>query len=103
MVISDSPEHLAWAVNHLGQGASSPFAAAIGDRYQRGAGWLGAVDAAAVSEMASGDDAPPIKLADMAGVKYVFLEQRSPGGAEENEVTLTFQDARQGMASWLAD
>jgi hypothetical protein len=39
----------------------------------------------------------------MAGVKYLFLEQRSPAGAEENEVTVTFQDARQGMASWLAD
>jgi hypothetical protein len=36
-------------------------------------------------------------------VKYLFLEQRSPAGAEENEVTLTFADARKGMASWLAD
>ena len=55
------------------------------------------------SLLASGDDAPPIELAGMMGVKYLFLEQRSPGGAEENEVTLTFQDARRGMASWLAD
>jgi hypothetical protein len=39
----------------------------------------------------------------MTGVKYLFLEQRSPAGAEENEVTLAFQDARKGMASWLAD
>src|SRR6185369_12364596 len=85
------------------QGAGSPFAAAIGDRYQRGAGWLIGVDAAPVIQMASGDDAPPIKLAGMTGVKYLFLEQRSPGGAEENEVTVTFQDARKGMASWLAD
>ena len=103
VVVSDSPSHLAWAVNHMGQGAGSPFAAAIGDRYRRGAGWLIGVDAAPVIEMASGDDAPPIKLAGMAGVKYLFLEQRSPGGAEENEVTLTFQDARRGMASWVAD
>jgi hypothetical protein len=103
MVVSSSPSHLAWAVNHLGQGASSPFATAIGERYQRGAGWLIGVDAAPVIEMAAGDDAPPIKLAGMAGVKYLFLEQRSPGGAEENEVTLTFQDPRNGMASWLAD
>jgi hypothetical protein len=56
-----------------------------------------------VIEMASDDDAPPIELAGMMGVKYLFLEQRSPGGAEENEVTLMFQDARRGMASWLAD
>jgi len=103
MLVSDSPSHLAWAVSHLGQGASSPFAAALGDRYKRGAGWLIGVDAAPVIAMAAGDDAPPIELAGMTGVKYLFLEQRSPAGAEENEVTVTFEDARKGMASWLAD
>jgi hypothetical protein len=103
IVVSDSASHLAWAVNHLGQGAGSPFAAAIGERYERGAGWLIGLDAAPVIQMASGDDAPPIKLAGITGVKYFFLEQRSAGGVEENEVTLTFQDARQGMASWMAD
>ena len=103
VVITDSPVHLAWAVSHLGQGAGSPFAAAIADRYQRGAGWLIGVDAAPVIAMAAGDDAPPIELAGMIGVKYLFLEQRSPAGAEENEVTVTFEDARKGMASWLAD
>jgi ferric-dicitrate binding protein FerR (iron transport regulator) len=103
MVVSDSPSHLAWAISHLGQGASSRFAEAIRDRYQRGAGWLIGVDAARVIEMASADDAPPIELAGMVGVKYLFLEQRSPEIAEENEVTLMFQDARKGMASWLAD
>ena len=45
MVVSDSPTNLAWALGHLGQGASSPFAAAIGDRYRRGVGWLIGVDA----------------------------------------------------------
>jgi hypothetical protein len=103
IVASDSPSHLAWAVNHLGQGAGSPFAAAIGDRYKRGAGWLIGVDAAPVIAMAAGDDAPPIQFAGMTGVKYLFLEQRSPAGTEENEVTVTFQDARKGIASWLAD
>ncbi len=103
MMISDSPSHLAWIASHLGRGASSPFAAAIGERYTRGAGWLIGVDAAPVIARAAGDDAPPIEFAGMAGVKYLFLEQRSPAGAEENEVTVTFQGARQGMASWLAD
>jgi len=103
MVVSNSPAHLTWALGHLGQGASSPFAAAIGDRYGRGAGWLIGVDAAPVIEMASGDDAPPVELAAMIGMKYLFLEQRAPAGTEENEVTLVFQGARRGMASWLAD
>ena len=40
MVVSNSPSHLAWALGHLGQGAGSPFAAAIGERYRRGVGWL---------------------------------------------------------------
>lgn len=103
MVVSDSPSHLDWALSHLGQDGSSPFAAAIADRYRRGAGMLVAVDASRVVETASNDDAPPIQFAGMVGVKYVFLEQRSPEGAEENEVTVTFADPRTGIASWLAD
>jgi hypothetical protein len=103
MVVSDSPVHLTWALGHLGQGAGSPFAAAISERYRRGAGWLMAVDATPVIEMAAGDDAPPIELAAMVGVKYLFVEQRAPAGAEENEVTLVFQGARKGLGSWLAD
>jgi hypothetical protein len=103
MVVSNSPSNLAWALGHLGQGASSPFAAAIGDRYRRGAGWLVGMDAPPVVATAAGDDAPPVELAGMIGMKYLFLEQRAPAGAEENEVTLVFQGARTGMASWLAD
>ena len=103
MVVSNSPSHLAWALAHLGQGAASPFAAAIEQRYQRGVGWLIGMDAPPVVTMASGDDAPPIKLAGMIGMKYIFLEQRAPAGAVENEVTFAFQGARTGMGSWLAD
>jgi hypothetical protein len=103
LVLSDSSAHVAWAVAHLGQGAGSPFAAAISERYQRGAGWLLAVDAASFIEMASEDDAPPVELARLAGLKYLFVEQRTPSGADENEVTAMFGGARTGIASWLAD
>ncbi len=103
MVVSNSPSHLAWALAHLGQGAGSPFAAAIGERYRRGVGWLIGMDAPPLVTMASGDDAPPIELAGMIGMKYLFLEQRAPAGAVENEVTFAFQGARTGMGSWLAD
>ena len=103
MVVSSSPSNLAWALAHQGQGAGSPFAAALGDRYRRGVGWLIGMDAPPVVKMAAGDDAPPIELAGMIGMKYVFLEQRAPAGAVENEVTLAFQGARTGMGSWLAD
>jgi hypothetical protein len=103
MVVSTSPSNLAWALGHLGQGAGSPFAAAIGDRYRRGVGWLVAMDAHPIVKAASGEDAPPVELAGLTGMKYLFVEQRAPAGAEENELTLAFQGPRTGMASWLAD
>src|SRR6476469_8641716 len=103
MVVSNSPSHVAWALIHLGQGAGSPFAAAIGERYRRGVGWLIGMDAPPVVTMASRDDAPPVKLAGVMGVNYLFIEQRAPAGAVENEVTFAFQGARTGMGSWLAD
>jgi hypothetical protein len=103
MIVSSSASNLAWALDHLGQGAGSPFAAAIKERYQRGVGWLVGIDAAPVILMAKDDNAPPVELAAMVGLKYLFLEQRAPAGAEENEVTLVFPGERKGMASWLAD
>jgi FecR-like protein/putative zinc finger protein len=103
MVVSNSSSHLAWALAHLRQGANSPFAAAIRERYQRGIGWLIGIDAPPLVATTTDDDAPPIKLAGMIGTKYIFLEQRAPGGAVENEVTFAFQGARTGMGSWLAD
>jgi hypothetical protein len=103
MIVSNSAENLAWAQGRLGQGAASPFAAAIKERYERGVGWLIGIDAAPVIVMAKGDDAPPVELAAMAGLKYLFLEQRAPAGAEENEITFVFPGERKGMASWLAD
>jgi hypothetical protein len=103
MVVSDSATDLSWALSHLGQGAGSPFAAALAERYRRGVGWLIGIEAPPFVTMAAGDDAPPVEFAGMMGVKYLFLEQRAPAGAEENEVTLAFEGARKGLASWLAD
>jgi hypothetical protein len=103
VVVSDSPVHLSWAAAHLGQGAGSPFAAAIKERYQRGVGWVMGMDASYLVTIAAEEDAPPVELAAMMGMKHLFLEQRAPAGAEENEATFTFQGPRTGMASWLAD
>jgi hypothetical protein len=103
MVVSSSRAGLAWALDHLGQGAGSPFGAAIAERYRRGVGWLMAMDAPPLVTMTSGDDVPPAELAGMIGMKYLFLEQRAPAGGEENEVTFAFQGERAGMGSWLAD
>jgi hypothetical protein len=103
MVVSSSSSNLTWALAHIGQGASSPFATAIADRYRRGVGWLIAMDAPPLVRMASKDDAPPVEFAGMMGMKYLFVEQRAPAGAVENEITFAFEGARTGMGSWLAD
>src|SRR3954452_7624866 len=103
VIVSNSPSHLTWALAHQGQGEGSPFAAAITERYERGVGWLIGMDAPPLVTMAAGDDAPPVKLEGRMGMKYIFLEQRAPAGAVENEVTFGFQGARTGMGSWLAD
>jgi hypothetical protein len=101
LVASDSQEHLQWLLGHLGEGAATPFAAAIAARYQRGAGWLLAMDiepAFSSAAVAAGD-----AITGVQQMKYLFLEQRTVQGVEENEVTLTFKGPRMGMASWLAD
>ena len=101
LVASDSQEHLQWLLGHLGEGAATPFAAAIAARYQRGAGWLLAMDieqASSSAAVAAGD-----AITGVQQMKYLFLEQRAVQGIEENEVTLAFKGPRMGMASWLAD
>jgi hypothetical protein len=103
MVVSSAPAQLTWALGSLGQGSGSPFAAAIAARYQRGTGWLMGIDAPVLVAMAAGDDAPPVELAAMIGMKYVFVEQRGTAGGEENELTLMFDGQRTGMGAWLAD
>ncbi len=100
MVISDSQENLQWALSRLGQGATTPFAAAIADRYRRGAGWLLGMDV----EGAFSGVYEPVEagLTGAQQMKHLFVEQRDVQGMEENEVTLTFKGPRMGMASWLA-
>ncbi len=100
LVISDSPAHLQWALSRLGQGASGPFAGEIARRYERGAGWLLAMDVASLKLL--GHKGPAVEVTGAGQMKRLFLERRSSQGFEENEATLTFEGARTGMASWLA-
>ena len=101
LVLSDSQEHLQWGIRHLGEGSSSPFAAAVATRYQRGAGWLLGVDMEPVVSETSG--AEEAAILGVGQLKHLFVEQRGVQGIEENEVLLTFKGPRMGMASWLAD
>src|SRR4029453_14787794 len=74
-----------------------------GERARRGVCCVIGMDSPPLVTIGSKDDAPPIELAGMIGMKYLFLEQRAPAGAVENEITLAFQGARTGMGSWMAD
>jgi ferric-dicitrate binding protein FerR (iron transport regulator) len=99
MLITDTPEHLAWATASLGRGANSVFATDIAQRYQRGAGWLIGLD---VANMPHQPEPQASALLGATRLKSVFFEQRTAQGAEENEATLAFDGARSGMAAWLA-
>src|SRR5262249_3098262 len=72
VVVSTAAPHWEWALAPLGRGAAPPFAAAIGERSGRGGGWLMGMDPPPLVTRGSGDAPPPIKLADMIGMKYLF-------------------------------
>jgi hypothetical protein len=100
LLISDSGANVAFMASQLGAGSSSPFASEIARRYQNGVGWLVGLDFA----MFGGEleKQPEARLLGLLNMRYVFFEQRSGGGRDENEATLAFQGARTGIASWLA-
>ncbi|MEP7364840.1 MAG: FecR domain-containing protein [Acidobacteriota bacterium] len=100
LIVSGSQEQLATVLPQLGSGASSPFASEISRRYQNGVGWLLGLDAASVVPAVEAKD--EVGMMGILNVRYLFFEQRSSGGRDENQATLTFQGARKGIASWLA-
>jgi hypothetical protein len=95
--MTDSTANLDRIYPALGQGSSTPFAAEILRRYQRGAGWLLAFNA----ETAVPRDAEAA-IAGVDGLRHVVFEQRSENGQGQNDATLTFNGTRRGVASWLA-
>ena len=100
LLISDSAEHLTIMNASLGSGASSAFAAEIASRYESGVSWLTAVDVRTLgSDVGTGDEAD--QILGLSTMRYLFFEQRSGDGSEGNEATLSFSEARKGMASWL--
>jgi len=100
LMISDSPQNLDRAGSQAGQGLTGPFAAEITARYQRGAGWLVALDATAVGWDQQAAQAGALGLTHL---KYLFFEQRSFSDGGINEASLSFDGARQGVVSWLGE
>lgn len=100
LLASDTPANLALLGAQLGGGASSPFAAEITEHYERGVGWLAAMDVAAFGAAFRQDELS--RLLGLSSMRYLFLEQRSGTAGDESEATLSFRGAREGIASWLA-
>ena len=99
LAASDSAVNLQWVISHMGLGADTPFATEIASRYQDGAAWLLGIDMDSIlSRNASGVNST---LATQRP-KHLFFEQRSIQGIEENEMAVSFNGPRTGIASILA-
>ena len=101
MLLSDSEKNLAWLNANAGYGENTPFTDEIRAFYEKGAGWLLAVDVETLNAADSGG--MPNGFMAESQLKHLFLEQRSPQGVEENGLTLSFSGTRTGLASFLAD
>ena len=97
LIASDSVADLTAASATMGQGAATPFAQEIARRYQRGAGWLLALN---LEPMVTNHQEAALFGAD--AVKHAFFEQRMSNGSDQNEAALTFNGTRRGIPSWLA-
>ncbi len=99
LVVSNTGQNLDWILDNLGQGAVSPFASAITDRYTEGLGWLLGVDIQSILSQA--EDAPDLVQARQ--VEHLFFDQRNPQGTPENEMVITFNGPRKGIPSFIAN
>jgi hypothetical protein len=99
LAISDTPPHLQWLMNNLGQGATTPFADEVAARYQAGASNLLGID---VGSLLASSPNPASQLIGAQQMKYIFFEQHTIQGVEENGVTLAFKGQRTGIGSFLA-
>jgi hypothetical protein len=100
MIASNSATNLTWLLNHTGQGAGTPFAQEIAAHYQDGPAWLLGIDMESLLSR-SGAAANSSVIAPRQ-VKRLFFEQRNFQGAEENEMAISFNGPRTGIASILA-
>jgi hypothetical protein len=97
LILSDSQSHIQWLLEHLGQGATTPFAAEITARYLDGTSWLLGLDMDSLLSF----NGMPTQVAAAQQLKHIILEQRS-AGIEENEIAVSFKGPRKGLASFLA-
>ena len=91
--------------------ASTPFAQAIQKAYQGGAGWLLCADVEQILSKSvsleersrDGHDLFKNPNAGFTDMRYLIVESRDVDGVTQNRATLSFNQTRRGVASWLAE
>jgi ferric-dicitrate binding protein FerR (iron transport regulator) len=96
MLITKSAADLTLLTGQMGGGTGSGFGLELKKRYGRGVAWILGVD---MTLMPAGNAPAGMGVEQL---KYVFAEQRTVQGMEENEATVLFTGPRTGMAAWLA-
>lgn len=101
LVVSDSGTRLQWLLDHMGQGAATPFASEIAARYQAGTGGLLGMDIGSLMSSSPSGTAGA-EFFRTQHLKHIFFERHSVTGLEENRMTVSFNGPRTGIASFLA-
>ena len=99
LAASNSATNLQWLRDHMGQGAGTPFAKEIAGHYRDGVAGLLGIDVNSV--IATSGTSQHASIHEQQ-VKYLFWERRSSQGSEENEMAVSFNGPRTGLASTLA-
>jgi ferric-dicitrate binding protein FerR (iron transport regulator) len=91
-------------------GATNPFAASkfherVAQEYRDGAGWLFAADLGSMIGKAHQRTADEHQIAEKLGVldlEYLIVNRREADNKAETRAAITFDQARRGIAAWLA-
>jgi uncharacterized cupin superfamily protein len=105
--IGEQQQLLAAAMKGGSAFAQTPFGQAISDTYRRGTGVMVAVNLEhMISKELAGTDTKHRTVFTSAGidkVKYLIAQQRTVNDKSEYVASVSFNSARQGIASWLAE
>jgi hypothetical protein len=84
--------------------ARSPLAATVQKCYQRGAGWILAVDLEQIlaSSVLTPDATSAASLSGMNNLRHLLVEHRDLQNKANTSATVSFSSPRAGIAAWLA-
>ncbi|UCF67460.1 MAG: FecR domain-containing protein [Acidobacteriota bacterium] len=84
----------------------TPFHQRLASAYRDGAAWLAAADLATLfgpEGPASEGDRDALAQLGFTGMRHLLFERKQDRDQTTNRAVLTFSEARQGIASWLAE